>query len=489
MGIIARQSIKYSLVGYLGFALGTLAVIFIFPNDLDFYGKLRYVLSTAEMFLPCVVLGVSFSNVKFFYDAQKVGKHQNFLWVSLLSMIFSFSLFTILFFVANWLFPSIKESAVWEMKSLILPLILILALNAIFNKYISNFKRIAIPNIFENLFPKIANIGAFSLFFYFGLKEKIAYSFFIGMFAFSLLCYVWYAHRLEKLQPDFSLNYLKINQLWKKVINYSLYGFLGNIGHYVALRVDNFMIGELIGFESNGVYSIILAILSFMMIPQMGINSISAPIINQHLEEKNYSELNQFYRDSSFQLFFQGLVIFSCILVGFPYLTELIKNGDKLLAASPILWVLGGAMLFDLATGFNGHIISLSKYYRINIVIMLLLAMLTISLNLIFIKVFNLGLLGVAMATAVSLTVFNLIKITFNWVKFGVFPLSRKMLSSLLLIGSAFSIAYLLPESHYFWINLIYKPLVLIILTIIGNQIFGIFPLVEYLNKFRNKKL
>ncbi|QAR31096.1 polysaccharide biosynthesis protein [Ornithobacterium rhinotracheale] len=489
MGIVARQSIKYSLIGYLGFALGTLAVIFLFPNDLEFYGRLRYILSTAEMFLPFVVLGISFSNVKFFYEAQKVGKHQNFLWLSLLSIIFSFSIFSALFFSANWLFPSIKESSAWNLKTLILPLILILALNAILNKYISNFKRIAIPNIFENLFPKIANIGAFSLFFYLGFGEKVAYTFFLGMFAISLLCYIFYAHKLEKLRPDFSLNYLKNNQLWRKVINYSLYGFLGNIGHYIALRVDNFMIGELIGFESNGVYSIILAILSFMMIPQMGINNISAPIINQYLEETNYIKLNQFYQESAFQLFFQGLIIFACIVLGFPYLSSLIKNGDKLLESFPILCILGTSMLFDLATGFNGHIISLSKYYRINIVIMLFLATLTISLNLTFIKGFNLGLFGVALSTAISLTTFNITKIYFNWAKFGVFPLSKKMLSTLALIGTALFIALLLPDSKTTWLNLIYKPLTLITLTFIGNQIFGIFPLIEYLKKLRKKKL
>ncbi len=47
---------------------------------------------------------------------------------------------------------------------MILPLILILSFCAIFNKYTSNYKRIVVSNIFDNLFPKIANLGAFCLF-------------------------------------------------------------------------------------------------------------------------------------------------------------------------------------------------------------------------------------------------------------------------------------------------------------------------------------
>ena len=38
MSVILRQGLKYSIVGYLGFLLGTLANFFIFPNDLEFYG-------------------------------------------------------------------------------------------------------------------------------------------------------------------------------------------------------------------------------------------------------------------------------------------------------------------------------------------------------------------------------------------------------------------------------------------------------------------
>ena len=37
MSVVARQSFKYSIVGYLGFLLGTLSAIFVFPLDMDYY--------------------------------------------------------------------------------------------------------------------------------------------------------------------------------------------------------------------------------------------------------------------------------------------------------------------------------------------------------------------------------------------------------------------------------------------------------------------
>ncbi len=483
MSVIARQGFKYSLIGYFGFLLGTISAIFIFPYDMEFYGKLRYILPTAEMLLPIVVFGLSFSNIKFFHKTQKDGKNQNLLSLSLVGIGINFLIFSALFFSFFYFFPQFKSLELWKMKKLILPLILVMALSAVFNKYISNFKRIAIPNIFENLFPKIANLGAFCLFFFLGVSEKGSYGFFLAMFILSFVGYFFYANKLEKIQPDFSTDYIKKDNLWKEILNYSFYGFLGNIGNYIAFRVDNFMIGEFLNFEENGVYSIILSILSFILIPQMGLFNISAPIINKTIAEGEFEELDRFHKKTSLTLFFLGAVLFSCILVGFPYLTTFIKNGDQLQQAEPVIWILGIAMIFDLATGFNGHIISLSKYYRFNIVVMLFLAITTVVLNYLFLTKTDFGIIGIAIATAISLTLFNLIKIYFNYWKFRVFPLTIEMMFILIICTSAITLAIMLPITNSNLINLLYKPAFVLAVIFGANHVMKFFPLGEYINK------
>ena len=483
MSVVARQGFKYSVIGYLGFLLGTFSAIFVFPHDMEFYGKLRYVLPTAEMLLPVVVFGLSFSNVKFFNQTQQDGKHQNFLSLSLLGILLNFIIFLIGYFAVNLLFPKLQETEMWQMKRLILPLILVLAFSAVFNKYLSNFKRIAIPNIFENLLPKLANLGAFCLFFFLGFPEKAAYLFFILMFISGLFGYIYYTNRIEKLKPDFSTDYITKDNLWKEVLNYSFYGFLGNIGNFIAVKIDSVMIAEFLGFEPNGVYNTLYSIISLITVPAMGLYSISAPIINKHLAENDYEELDRLHKKSSLILFFLGLVLLSCVLVGFPYLTHFIKNGELLRQSEPVIWVLGFAMLFDLATGFNGHIISLSKYYRFNIVVMLFLAVTTVLLNIYFLKTTNLELFGVAIATSISLTLFNIAKITFNYIQFGVFPLTIEMIYALIIGTLGITVAIILPDFKSSFINLIYKPSIILILFFIGNYFLKIFPLEEYVNR------
>lgn len=483
MSVVARQSFKYSLIGYFGFLLGTLSALFVFPYDMEFYGKLRFIMPTAEMLLPIVVFGISFSNVKFFSQAKSAGRHQNMLSLSLAAIVVNFILFSLGFFLFFYLFPGFQKLEIWKMKRLILPLILVLALSAVFNKYISNYKRIVVPNIFENLFPKLANLGAFVLFFFLGMAEKGAYAFFFGMFVLALIGYAGYANNLEKISPDFRTDYFRKNNLHRQIFSYSLFGFLGNIGNYIAFRVDNYMIGEFLNFEENGVYSIILSTLSFIMIPQMGLYNISAPIINKTIEDNDFQELDRFHKKTSLSLFFLGAVLFSCILVGFPYLTHFIKNGVQLRSAAPVIWILGSAMMFDLATGFNGHIISLSKYYRFNIVVMLFLAITTIGLNLVFIRYTKLGIVGVALATAISLTMFNLIKIAFNYIKFKVSPLTIEMVYTSIICTLAITIALILPDFKSNILNLFYKPAVVLTLIFLGNYFLKIYDVQKFLSK------
>ena len=485
MSVVARQSFKYSIIGYLGFLLGTVSAIFIFPFDMVFYGKLRFVLSATLMLVPFVVFGLSYSNVYFFGKAKEEGKHQNLFSLSLVGVGINFLIFLLGFFAFFYIFSSFQEdSELWDMKRLILPMVLVMSLSAVFNRYISNFKRIVVPNIFENIFPKLANLGAFCLFFFLGTSEKISYGFFLGVFVLGLIGYVLYTNKLEKLAPDFSTDFVKKNKLWKEILNYSFYGFLGNLGSFLALNISNYMIGEKLSFEENGIYSTVFSVVQLISIPSMGLYNISAPIISKHFADDTIKELDVYYKKTSLSLFFLGLVLFSCIAVGYPYLTDFMpKSGKLLLEAQPLVWVIGFALLFELATGFNSHIISMSKYYRFNIYVMLFLAVLTTSLNFYFINKTSLGILGISISYAVSLTIFNLTKIAFNYYQFKVSPFTIEMLYSVILATLAISLAIVLPNFSNSFLNLVYKPALVLIIFFVGNHFMRIYPLDKFLTK------
>ena len=53
MGIIKRQSIKNSIVNYVGVFIGAISVIFIYPLiDKEDLGSIQFTLNTAILFAP-----------------------------------------------------------------------------------------------------------------------------------------------------------------------------------------------------------------------------------------------------------------------------------------------------------------------------------------------------------------------------------------------------------------------------------------------------
>ena len=119
---------------------------------------------------------------------------------------------------------------------------------------------------------------------------------------------------------------------------------------------------------------------------------------------------------------------------------------------------------------------------------MLILACLTIGLNSIFLIYTDLGIFGIAIAYAVALTSFNLVKIIFNYHHFKVFPLSWPMLWAVFLCSVSIGIVYFLPNFQHQLVNLIYKPTLVLVFVFVGNHFLKIYPTRQYLDKIIKKK-
>lgn len=481
MGEVAKQGIRYSIIGFLGSLIGILSTFFVFHQDEEFYGKVRFIIPTAELLLPIIVFGLSFSNVKFFLITKEKNRHFDMLSWSLVLVSSIYLIFCLVFFACGHFFPEVKALQVWKMKGIILPLLLIMAWSAVLNKFLTNYKKIAVSNIFENIFPKLATLLSFCLFHYFGMTEKFSLMVIVGIFFLGLSGYFFYLNKVEKIKLSFSKDIFIENQLWKQIAVFSLFGFLGNIGNYVAFRIDNYMITEYISYSANGVYSIILSMLSIISIPQMGVQNISAPLINEAFARDDMKSLDRLHKDTSLQLFFSGVFIFICIVAGYTYLAHFLKIGNELLHYRYILFIIGANVLFDLATGFNSHIISFSKYFRFTIMVMLILSILTIILNWIFIHYTDWGILGVATATCISLVIYNVVKLIFNYQKFRVQPFSWPMLKIIVFAGIALAILSWIPPNDNTAVNLITRPIFCGVLFLIMNQISPAVPLKHWL--------
>jgi O-antigen/teichoic acid export membrane protein len=219
--------------------------------------------------------------------------------------------------------------------------------------------------------------------------------------------------------------------------------------------------------EANGTFSIGVTLASALAVPATGIFTLYAPIISNYLKNNNLIELNLKYKEVSKLLFFIGALLYSCVFLGIENLFLLLPTHENLMASIPVILILGFNVLINMGTGFNGEIITYSKYYKFNLIAISLLIVLNVSLNLFFIKVLHAGIEGVAVASLISMVVFNLAKLLFIYRKFELFPFDKSYLKLVIIFSIVLSILYFLPNFESVLLNFIYKTSLCLLLNLI----------------------
>src|SRR6187551_2947549 len=105
MGIIQRQSLKSSLISYIGVGIGIISTLYIYPHALEVIGLFRALFDSSVLIGIVVMMGSSASAIRFFprYKDDATG-HNGFLSLLLLVSGASFLVFLLVYpFLGHWL--------------------------------------------------------------------------------------------------------------------------------------------------------------------------------------------------------------------------------------------------------------------------------------------------------------------------------------------------------------------------------------------------
>ena len=116
--------------------------------------------------------------------------------------------------------------------------------------------------------------------------------------------------------------------------------------------------------------------------------------------------------------------LFLCMYLSIGDLLEFLPNSEMYLSGKWVVIILGAAKVFDALWGVNSEILILSKYYKYNIVLLVVLLFTTVGLNLIFIND-ELLITGTAIATAITVLLYNFIRGIILYWKLSVLPFSK----------------------------------------------------------------
>lgn len=436
----SKQALLFSIINYIGVAIGMISTLFIYPNDKEFLGIVRFIDGFAQILYPIMVLGASTALLNFQPQLNAFLQRKLFSY-SAVSIIFMIGFCA--FFVSVFYFLEVTKNTEYYIYGFIIAVFL--AFIDLMKRQAYNLQKIAVPTFFEKIVPKITLPLAFILVLYFAVSYHKALSIYTFSFLLIFVAIGWYLLRIFK--PVYSFNYQDLFQEISKkdYYKYSLYAFCASLGSFFAFRIDSIMIPEFISNEANGDFNIGVNLANALMIPATGVFALYSPIISEALKNNDFKLLKNKYAEVAKNLYFIGILMFGCLLLGISDLFSLLPTAQKLAPTIPILYILGANVILNMSTGFSTEIIAYSKFFKFNLIAILSLAVLNIGLNYLILTQTDFGIIGVAYASLISMFVFNLMKLIFIYKKFQILPINISYLKTILLSLVLLFLCWILP--------------------------------------------
>ena len=440
----SKQALWFTLINYFGVLIGTVSTLFIYPNDLELLGIIRFIDGFAQILYPIMVLGASTALLNFQPKLNDLLQRKLFSYsmISIVWMIFFCAIgVSLVYIIDEYFFRYIKNKQYFIYGFLIA---ICLAYVDVFKRQATNLQKLAVPTFFEKIVPKITLPLVFLLIVYGKVIETEGFSWYVVSFV--LMFFAIGGYLLKHFKPIYTLNYKDLFQEIPKkhYYQYSLYAFSASLGSFFAFRIDSLMIPQFISNAANGDFNIGVNLANALMIPAAGVFALYSPLISESLKKNDLSVLKIKYADVAKNLFFIGILLYGCVLLGIKGFFEILPTSDKLLPVLPVLYILGGNVVLNMATGFNTEIIAYSKFYRFNLIAILFLAILNVGLNYYVLTQTSYGIVGVAWASFIAMMVFNLTKLWFIYRKFNILPINtnyiKTIVSSLVLLAIAFAL-------------------------------------------------
>ncbi len=452
MGIVLNQSFKNTIITYIGFAIGGINTIYLYPVFLGatYYALSNYILSSANVIMPIFAIGMQNTLVKFYSQYETNEERSRFLSFTVLFpflVIIPMLLIGFYFFDDILIFLSKKNIIVKKFIWLIPFIGLCMAYFEIFYAWL----RVHMHSVFGN-FIKEVGLRTASLLLLIGVYynwitvEGFVYATAVVYFL-ALLVTMFYAFSIQK--PSFQF---EIPKNTKDILTYTFYIILSGSVANLLLDGDKMILNQYMNIENIAYYSVATYIALVISVPSRSMHQIVYPITAKLMHENKHDEMNSLYKKTSINLQMVGGYVMLGIFVNINKLYEMVP--PEYAGGIMVVFMIGLSKYFDLILGNNNAIIFNTKYYRTVLLLGVLLVILTIGLNMIFIPIY--GIIGSAFATLLSITLYSLAKLLFVVKKLDLYPFTKQTVHSI-------ALTVVLFVAFYFW-DFPFNPIISIIL-------------------------
>lgn len=405
MGVIIRQSIKGTIVNYIGSFIGFLTTMFVVTKFLkpEEFGLTVVIYEAAALIAMFSQLGTSASAMRFFPYFKDPQNNNNgfFFYLLLLPAIGALIFIPFYLFLKTPIIAYFSQNAssFGDYYYWVIPLSFFCLYWGVFETYSTLQMRIVVPKLIREVGVRVFLLAVYLLFAFgflnlTGLVRGVIIVYAMAMFL--TLAYVIHIAPTS-LKHDFSY----INKpLRRKIWNYTLFLVLGSLSGSILPQLDLFMVGSQMGLGYAGIYRVAFYIAVIIEIPYRSLSSISSPMASRLLKDGDWKAANKLYQKVALHQLIAGSSIFTLVWINIDNIFSIIPNGDIYALGKWVVFYLALSRIIATTLSFGGVLVSFSKYYYWGLFFSVFITIIGIITNLLLIP--QLGITGAAVASLIT---------------------------------------------------------------------------------------
>ncbi len=429
MGHIKQQSLKGSIYSYLGVLLGFAISGLLLPKLLtpSENGLIKLLIAYSTLLAQFGTLGFTNATGRLFaFFRNPARQHHGFFLLNILVLLAGFGLTTALFYLFKDTIISynLENSELFiDYLEFLIPLTFFTLLFLMLDSYLKMLFQSVVGTFYREFFQRVIILGAIALFYF----DLVSFRQFIMLYVLAnCLPAIFLLIKVVSIK-EFSLksdwNFID-KRMARELVSMSFYGIVIGFSSIVVINVDSIILSRMVGIEATGIYAITFFFGTLVIIPARSLRKIAGTVLADAWRDNNLGVIDDIYRKSCISQMIIGMLIFIGLWGNIDNVFRILP--PEYAAGKYIILFIGLTNLIEMTSGVSNIILNTSAYYRLTGYLNLALVVMVVIFNIIFIQIF--GLIGVAIASTVSYSIFNLLRYYFIYSKFKMHPFSIKQL-------------------------------------------------------------
>ena len=389
MGVIAKQSIRGTVVTYLGIAVGIVTTFFVLTRFLtaEEIGLARVLIDAAVLFTGLAQLGTNASIIRFypyFREKDSDEDHGFFFWALVMPFI-GFVLFALIYWACRvplgaWFGD--KSPLFVDYYYFVLPLAFFMLYQGIYENTCNVLMHIVIPRAVREL---IIRVGLLILYLLYAFRVLSLDGLVIGIcinYAVAALINLCYFFSLKhiSLRPDWT--FLRANRpLVRRYLVYTGFLIVSALTSTLAPTLSSFFVTAKMGLDSTGIFAIATYMAVMVSVPYRSVTAIAAPQLARAIKEQNSDECSTLIQQVTGNLLLIGGFILLAIWFNIDLIFHILPNGATYATAKNVVLILGLSQLIVATFTICLTTLNYSRYYAFSLLLSLLLTVSAIFLN------------------------------------------------------------------------------------------------------------